>query len=283
MQEYQKTIEAEYEQTDGPVQTELEVAQTNGIVRAAGDIAVAMSEYTKVKNMIDRALPDCIMDIRGKQFRKKNYWRAVATAFNLDVICIEKTKVELPTGDWGIEVLYRATAPNGRSIDGDGACMASEKSGNMATYHNVRAHAHTRGFNRAVSNCVGFGEVSYDELQDGIDGGGTQVGANPPPARVIPAKRASTNGARATGMPAKCPECNGTEFWDNTEDKPSPRHPDFKCKNRDCQKAFWLNSKQDNARKVETNKSSTESLRGIFNATPDDEGGADEDPNPHLF
>jgi len=242
-------------------QTELEVAQATGIVRAAGDIAVAMSEYTKVKNMIDRALPDCIMDIRGKQFRKKNYWRAVATAFNLDVICIEKTKVELPTGDWGIEVLYRATAPNGRSIDGDGACMASEKSGNMATYHNIRAHAHTRGFNRAVSNCVGFGEVSYDELQDGMDGGSTQVGS-PPPA---PSAKGST------GMPDECPDCGGTEFWDNSQDKPSPRHPDFKCKDRECKKAFWLNSRSNNNRVVEEKKSSNESLVAIFDARQDEE------------
>lgn len=276
MEDYQEAIEAEYEQT------ELDVAKSTGIVRAAGDISVAMVEYTKVKNTLDQALPDCIMDIRGKKFRKKSYWRAVATAFNLDVICVEKNRVELPDGDWGIEVVYRATAPNGRSIDGDGACMKSEKSGNMATYHNVRAHAHTRGYNRAVSNCVGFGEVSYDELQDGVDGSGT-VGAYSPPARVTPAKRAHTNGARTAGMPAKCPDCDGTEFWDNTEDKPSPRHPDFKCKNRDCKKAFWVNSKQDNARKVETNKSSTESLRGIFNATPNEEGEQDEGPDNHLF
>ena len=276
--ENQQIIEANYEQTD------LEVAQSTGIVRTAGDIQVAMSEYAKVKNMIDRALPDCIMDIKGRQFRKKNYWRAVATAFNLDVVCIEKERVVLPDGDWGFEVTYRSTAPNGRRIDGDGACMASEKSGSMGTYHNVRAHAHTRGYNRAVSNCVGFGEVSYDELTDEAKG----FAPSPAPARAsaparAPAAHIQSNGARPQGMPAKCSECGGTEFWDNTEDKPSPRHPDFKCKDRECKKAFWLNSVQDNASKVESNKSSTESLRGIFNATPNEEGGQDEDPDKHLF
>jgi hypothetical protein len=34
-----------------------------------------------------------------------------------------------------------------------------------ATEHNVRSHAHTRAFNRAVSNLVGFGEVSAEEVE----------------------------------------------------------------------------------------------------------------------
>ena len=259
MEDYQEVIESE--------QTELEVAQSTGIVRAAGDINVAMTEYTKVKNTLDRALPDCIMNIRGKQFRKKNYWRAVATAFNLDVVCISKDKVELPNGDWGIEVTYRATAPNGRCADGDGACMASEKSGNLAPYHTVSAHAHTRGFNRAVSNLVGFGEVSYDELQDGVDGSSTQEMASPQPAAP---QRAYTNGSRTPGMPHKCPDCGGTEFWDNRADKPSPRHPDFKCKNRDCKKAFWVNSKQENAQQARQESASSQRLKSVFDMGSDE-------------
>jgi hypothetical protein len=34
----------------------------------------------------------------------------------------------------------------------------------QATEHNVRSHAHTRAFNRAVSNLCGFGEVSAEEM-----------------------------------------------------------------------------------------------------------------------
>jgi hypothetical protein len=34
----------------------------------------------------------------------------------------------------------------------------------QATEHNIRSHAHTRAFNRAVSNLVGFGEVSAEEI-----------------------------------------------------------------------------------------------------------------------
>ena len=50
--------------------------------------------------------------------------------------------------------------------DGDGSCFSSEKRGRgQATVHNVRAHAHTRAFNRAVANLVGFGEVSAEEME----------------------------------------------------------------------------------------------------------------------
>jgi hypothetical protein len=102
--------------------------------------------------------------------------------------------------NFGYLVIYRATAPNGRFAIGDGACMAIEKAARFkcphphpswkgksehwphescpdynpahrwrelpaqATEHNIRSHAHTRAFNRAISNLVGFGEVSAEEV-----------------------------------------------------------------------------------------------------------------------
>jgi hypothetical protein len=144
-------------------------AQPQGIVRASGDVVEALQEYQRMQQGLDKAMPDSIMTISGKAFRKKAYWRAIATGFNLDVVCV---KEELAKGDkdWGYLITCRATAPNGRHADGDGACFASEKNrGRMAaTVHNVRSHAFTRAFNRAVSNLVGFGEVSAEEV--GADG-----------------------------------------------------------------------------------------------------------------
>lgn len=171
------------------------VANRGAIVRAGGspsDVIDAFGEYQQIQSALDRALPDCIMEIQGRKFRKKNYWRAIGTAFNLDVTCEREERTTVPD-DWGYVVTYRATAPNGRSTTGDGACFASEKavyakdwSGGKGrvrldadgqpvldtvrtrenqTTHNVRGHAHTRAFNRAVSNLVGFGEVSAEEMQ----------------------------------------------------------------------------------------------------------------------
>jgi hypothetical protein len=104
--------------------------------------------------------------------------------------------------NFGYVVLYRATTQNGRrSATGDGAATAVEKAEKFrcphpaegrenwslhyppercpdfdpeyrwrmlpvqATEHNVRSHAHTRAANRAISNLVAFGEVSYEEAE----------------------------------------------------------------------------------------------------------------------
>ena len=121
--------------------------------------------YTSMQKEIDKAMPDQIMTIQGRQFRKKGYWRAVRAAFGLKVWCVSEERLDV-NGEWGYSVLYRAEGRNGMSADGDGVCMASEKRGaGQATVHNVRSHAHTRAFNRAVSNLVGFGEVSAEEVE----------------------------------------------------------------------------------------------------------------------
>ena len=40
----------------------------------------------------------------------------------------------------------------------------------------------------------------------------------------------------------QCPDCGGA-MWDNRETKRSPKRPDYKCKNRQCDKAVWLEKK----------------------------------------
>lgn len=217
---------------DEPIEIEMTALDTQrsaGIVCVAGDITDAITQYIAVKDALDKALPDCIMRIGNRSFRKKEYWRAVATAFNLDVQCITPGGDERKErgDDWGFELTYRAIAPNGRSADGDGSCYASEKRGQQATVHNVRAHAHTRAFNRSVSNLVGFGEVSADEInpEDFRD-------APPPPLAPPP---------EPSGDVPTCPNCNGP-MWDNRQTK-TGRQPDFKCKDRSlgCKPgAIWL-------------------------------------------
>jgi hypothetical protein len=168
-------------------------------------MAHALVAYKDLQRALDTAMPDQIMAIGDKQFRKKGYWRAVAVAFNLTVEPMsERREVNSNFEDgrenFGYVVTYRAMAPGGRIATGDGACFAVEKSRKFkcphperegstrslhwphetcpdfdpnfswraispeATEHNVRSHAHTRAFNRAVSNLVGFGEVSAEEI-----------------------------------------------------------------------------------------------------------------------
>src|SRR4030095_10597185 len=164
----------------------------------------AFDQYLELQAVFDRKMPNAIMTIGDKHFRKRAYWRAVAVAFKLQLEVVEERREvhgQFADGqeNFTYYVVYRASSPNGRVAMGDGACAAVEKAGRFkcphphpswrgkqahfppttcpdfdpnhmwricppeATEHNVRAHAHTRAYNRAVSNLVGFGEVSAEE------------------------------------------------------------------------------------------------------------------------
>ena len=166
---------------------------------------VALTRYRDLQRALDASMPDQIMNLDGKPFRKKGYWRAIALAFHLDVVVVKEERVTagqfLDNKDnFGWIVTYEARQPDGRCQPGDGACFAVEKARRFkcphpeaegsrrtkhfphntcpdfdpdfqwktlpgdATDHNVRGHAHTRAYNRSVSNLVGFGEVSAEEV-----------------------------------------------------------------------------------------------------------------------
>ena len=149
-------------------------------------MAEAFTAYQQLQRTLDDSMPDQIIEIEGRRFRKKGYWRAIAVAFNLTVEPIDERRDVQGTFEDGQEnfgwiVTYRARTATGRSATGDGACFAIEKAPRAqanrwaqlpkpASEHNVRSHACTRAFNRAVSNLVGFGEVSAEEVvRDGDD------------------------------------------------------------------------------------------------------------------
>jgi hypothetical protein len=133
-------------------------------IHSGADMVHAFDAYLDLQKQLDKRMPEAIQMIKGNAFRKKQYWRALSRAFGLSVEVRSEERIVTEDGDWGYTVVYRAEAPNGKFTDGDGCCMASEKFGGGDTVHNVRSHANTRAFNRAVSNLVGFGEVSADEM-----------------------------------------------------------------------------------------------------------------------
>lgn len=174
-------------------------------VVSGAEMTRAFAAYRELQAALDAAMPDQIMSIEGRPFRKKGYWRAVAVAFHLNVEPIEEQRTEAGVfsdgqPNFGYHVTCRASTRTGRASVGDGTCFAIDKAARFkcphperegstrslhyphetcpdydpvyrwrelpaqATEHNVRSHAHTRAFNRAVSNLVGFGEVSAEEV-----------------------------------------------------------------------------------------------------------------------
>jgi hypothetical protein len=110
-------------------------------------------------------------DRKGEKhsFVKKSGWRKIAMWFSLDVTIvsqnIERGKDERIVRAYAVA---RATAPNGRIMDGDGACDKTERVFSKPE-HDIPATAITRAKNRAISDMVGAGEVSAEEIIAGGD------------------------------------------------------------------------------------------------------------------
>jgi len=162
--------------------------------------------------------------IGGKKFRKKSGWRKLAVAFNVTCELIDRS-YERDAGGRILraECIVRAIAPNGRHMDGLGACDLHEKCCDAAsckkktvwpdsgrpTGHvhctdtcNGRAHfsnpshdipstAMTRATNRACADLFGMGEVSAEEITDNGHGGWDEQSGgspiDPEPVSVVPA------------------------------------------------------------------------------------------------
>lgn len=185
----------------------LEVTQPNIVMPAVSpeEAVEAWNAYQALKRKI--ATPDDVQTIQGKEFYKKSYWRKIATFFNLSVEVVEERKEELENN-----VVYhftqKAIAPNGRFAFGVGSCDLLEK-GRRNTIHNARGTAETRAFNRAVSNLVGGGEVSAEEI--------TEVDSHPQTAEPVKPQVRHENGytyepvEQTIASPnGKCPICHTT-------------------------------------------------------------------------
>lgn len=102
--------------------------------------------------------------IQGKQFKKKSAWRKLATAYCISTEIKDERREELSTGGFVYHFTVRAIANNGRYAEGVGSCSSDEK-GLAKTEHNTRSIAETRSTNRAISNLIGAGEVSAEEVE----------------------------------------------------------------------------------------------------------------------
>lgn len=110
------------------------------------------------ENLLDK---NDIATIKKKKFIKKSGWRKFINSFGISIELIEQ-KIYEKFDDKHAEIRVRAIAPNGQSVEGIGIKSWSELYDK--TMHNLIANAWTRAVNRAVSDLVGYGEVSAEEL-----------------------------------------------------------------------------------------------------------------------
>ena len=100
-----------------------------------------------------------------REFKKKSAWQKLGRAFNVDTRIVDKEFQRTKTGRIS-EAYYcvRATLPNGRSVESDALCNRAEKGKSKVSDHTIMATAKTRATNRAISELIGAGEVSSEEM-----------------------------------------------------------------------------------------------------------------------
>lgn len=153
---------------------------------APGAARQAIQQYEALKSAIVQDSDK--QTIQGRTFLKKSFWRRVATCFGLSLDLVSEQRGFDEGGKLFYSVVYRAVAPNGRSMIGDGYCSTGEQGRGGWPEHNVRATAHTRAKNRAISDLVGGGEVSADEMPDYVDEAPPAARQAPRPAVKAPPK-----------------------------------------------------------------------------------------------
>lgn len=140
-------------------------AEASAAMRAYQEATAAILEHTDWQGRPGRP----------GSFIKKSGWRKIAKAYRLSCelvsIRVERDQEGVPLR---AEAIARAIGPNGQSQDGDGYCSADEKrfrdaGGRQKLENDLRATATTRAKNRAISDLVGFGEVSAEEVHQPAD------------------------------------------------------------------------------------------------------------------
>jgi len=107
--------------------------------------------------------PSDYQPIAGRNYIKKSGWMKIALACNVSLEKREERVEDLESGVRVYHYTYRAIAPSGRFADAVGSASTDEREFTHEV-HDVRALAQTRACNRAISNLVGGGEVSAEEM-----------------------------------------------------------------------------------------------------------------------
>lgn len=149
----------------------LQKIENQGIVRPIVNPEQALQAWKEYQDLVSKVLDESDYQIINHvKFKKKSGWRKLAGFFNLSTECHSEKEIHGEGGVIAFDVIYKAVAPNGRSASGDGSCDSHEtedRNGRVLvkSRHDTRSTAHTRAFNRAVSNLIGGGEVSADEIR----------------------------------------------------------------------------------------------------------------------
>ena len=124
-----------------------------------------LAHFNKIQDLKRRLIsPETdVVKIANRPYILKSGWRKLAFAFNLKDEIVREEKEERPDGEVIYRIWTKVTAPNGRYVMAVG-CASSKERKFTHEAHDPYALAHTRSKNRAISDIIGLGEVSAEEM-----------------------------------------------------------------------------------------------------------------------
>jgi hypothetical protein len=149
------------------------VVPTENLVGMASieEVLAWLDNFAKLKSRVIMQNPAYYtrLTIRAKErvLINRSGWRAIQLAFNInDDIVKEETVMHPDEKNYTVRIWVRAWhAKSGRQVIGVGSCSTDEPGKVFQhPHHDVYATAHTRAKNRAISDIVGAGEVSAEEI-----------------------------------------------------------------------------------------------------------------------
>jgi hypothetical protein len=177
------------------------------VVAHPSEIVAALREFQELKRQIlteaDYQVYTQRVKVNGKwenqprKFVKKSGWRNIARSFGISLEKGHETVEDLPEGYVRVTWTVRAIAPSGQFCEGVGACDSKEDRFQAKVYengqhvgmkteykfHDITSTAYTRAANRAISDLVGGGEVSAEEVSTSPD-----IVNQPTEPELLPAK-----------------------------------------------------------------------------------------------
>jgi hypothetical protein len=134
------------------------------LVKQIASISEIVSEMKKFEELKGKLLDkEDIQVISDKNYTKKSGWRKLALAFGISTEIIRQEIKTQEDGSFIWLFTVRATAPNGRHTECVASCHSKERSF-AHLQHDVFAVAQTRATNRAISDLIGCGEISAEEV-----------------------------------------------------------------------------------------------------------------------
>jgi len=146
-------------------ETEIKESKNTNIIDIDYFLSI-QNEFEKLKSFLK---PDeDIMKITNKDYITKLGYNKIATSMRISLEVKDIQRYESVNND-KVKVVYvvvlKAILPDGRYVEGVGACSSDELGKINKPEYSLLSHAYTRAFNRAISFLVGGSHISYEEIE----------------------------------------------------------------------------------------------------------------------